>query len=80
MTKKILTTLEIDDANLDAAQAKADKLLATLTEIEARIDRINSKQMAFPKEIKPNETFTLDVGQPFRWDWRLATGGLSQRD
>ena len=35
MTQKILLTLEIDDAALDAAQAKADKLVATLKEAEA---------------------------------------------
>lgn len=35
MVQKILLTLEIDDAALDAAQAKADKLIATLKEAEA---------------------------------------------
>lgn len=35
MTQKILLTLEIDDSALDAAQAKADKLVATLKEAEA---------------------------------------------
>ena len=35
MTQKILLTLEIDDAALDTAQAKADKLIATLKEAEA---------------------------------------------
>ncbi len=34
MVQKILLTLEIDDAALDAAQAKADKLIATLREAE----------------------------------------------
>lgn len=34
MTQKILLTLEIDDAALGAAQAKADKLIATLKEAE----------------------------------------------
>ena len=34
MVQKMLITLEIDDSALDAAQAKADKLIATLKEAE----------------------------------------------
>ena len=34
MVQKILLQMEIDDAALDAAQAKADKLIATLKEAE----------------------------------------------
>lgn len=37
MVQKILLTVEIDDSALDSAQAKADKLIATLAEIEQRL-------------------------------------------
>lgn len=42
MTQKILLTIEIDDAALDAAQAKADKLIATLKEAEDRTERLKA--------------------------------------
>lgn len=40
MTQKILLTIEIDDAALDAAQAKADKLEFTLKKIQTRLDML----------------------------------------
>lgn len=40
MVQKILLTLEIDDSALDAAQAKADKLIATLREAKALADAL----------------------------------------
>ena len=43
MVQKMLITLEIDDGALDAAQAKADKLIATLKEAEERIASVNKK-------------------------------------
>ena len=42
MVQKILLQLEIDDAALDAAQAKADKLIATLKEAQERMERLKA--------------------------------------
>lgn len=42
MVQKISLTLEIDDSALDAAQAKADKLIATLKEAEALTDALEN--------------------------------------
>ena len=44
MVQKILLTLEIDDAALDAAQAKADKLIATLKQAEALTEALNKNR------------------------------------
>ena len=42
VVQKILLQLEIDDAALDAAQAKADKLIATLKEAQERMERLKA--------------------------------------
>ena len=42
MVQKILLQMEIDDAQLDAAQAKADKLIASLKEAEDRMGRLKA--------------------------------------
>ena len=34
MTQKIILTIEIDDSQLDAAQAKVDKLIASLERLQ----------------------------------------------
>lgn len=40
MTQKILLTIEIDDAQLDQAQAKVDKLIESLEYAEGLMDEI----------------------------------------
>lgn len=50
MTQKILLTLEIDDAALDAAQAKADKLEFTLKKIQTRLDMLAGVDAKTPEE------------------------------
>lgn len=42
MVQKILLTLEIDDSALDAAQAKADKPIATLKQAEVLTDALEN--------------------------------------
>lgn len=42
MTQKMLLTIELDDAALDTAQAKADKLIATIKEAEERMERLQT--------------------------------------
>lgn len=42
MVQKILWQLEIDDANLDASQAKVDKFVATLKEAQDRMERLKA--------------------------------------
>ena len=50
MTQKILLTLEIDDAALDAAQAKADKLEFTLNKIQVRLDMLAGVDPKTPED------------------------------
>lgn len=50
MTQKILLTLEIDDAALDAAQAKADKLEFTLEKIQVRLDMLADVDPKTPED------------------------------
>lgn len=42
MIQKMSLKLEIDDAELDAVQAKADKLIATLKEAQERMERLQA--------------------------------------
>ena len=42
MVQRISLKLEIDDSELDAAQAKADKLVATLKEAQERMERLKA--------------------------------------
>lgn len=42
MVQRISLKLEIDDSELDAAQAKADKLVATLKEAQDRMERLKA--------------------------------------
>lgn len=42
MVQRISLKLEIDDAELDAAQAKTDKLVATIKEAEERMERLQA--------------------------------------
>lgn len=44
MVQKVLLQIEIDDANLDAAQVKADKLVATLNKAEEIAARLAAKE------------------------------------
>lgn len=50
MTQKILLTLEIDDAALDAAQTKADKLEFTLENIQTRLDMLAGVDPKTPED------------------------------
>lgn len=61
MVQKILLQLEIDDASLDTAQAKADKLVATLKEAE----EISARLVAKGKSSGSGEDMTsrLDIAR-----------------
>lgn len=50
MVQKIPLTLEIDDAALDAAQAKADKLEFTLQKIQTRLDMLAGVDPKTPED------------------------------
>lgn len=49
MVQKVLLQIEIDDANLDAAQVKADKLVATLNKAEEIAARLTAKEKTLSK-------------------------------
>lgn len=58
MVQRISLKLEIDDAELDAAQAKTDKLVATIKEAEERMERLKAlfKEMGeLMAEVAPQE-------------------------
>ena len=48
MTQKIILQLEIDDNQLDQAQAKVDKLVATLKQVDELKARLSIKDCDFP--------------------------------
>lgn len=48
MTQKIILQLEIDDSQLDQAQAKVDKLVASLKQVDELKARLSIKDCDFP--------------------------------
>ena len=69
MIQKILLTIEIDDSALDQAQAKADKLIATIKEAEelmTKLNRFYNPVFDEMPDIPDWDAFTRSLSAPLR--------------